>query len=130
MSQGCSQGSKPKTGPKAVRLFYKSSNLKSFLVNKFNYSNLNRIYEFVIHMNRKSTNHQISNIFYVMSTIKTWFPEIPSPGIQPNIPICQNLFTAHISNFVNHAGDMCTIHHPSYFYLIAYRTIVKMSLKI
>jgi len=40
----------------AVSLFRKSSNLKSFLANKFNFSNLNEIYEFVVHTNHKSTN--------------------------------------------------------------------------
>ena len=113
-----------------VSLFRTSSNLKSFLANKFNFSNLNVIYEFVVHMNRKSTNQQITNIFYVMSTIKTRFPEIPSPGTQQKIMICQNPFTTRTSNLVNHAGGICTIHLPTYFNLTMYCTIVHMSLKI
>ena len=46
-----------------------------------NFYDLNENFEFVVQTNHELTNQRISNILYDMSPMKTWFPEIPSPGM-------------------------------------------------
>ena len=109
-------------------MFCKSSNLKSALANKFYFSNLNEIYEFVVHTNCKSTNQQNSNNFLCYVDHKNMVPRnSQSRNTTKNLNIPKSPHHTHIELHETAQGT-CTIHLLTN--LTTYRMILHISLKI